>query len=301
MPRPVSVTIAALLVFLGSVLTLGFAALMFGLRHDPDVAAGGGPGLVVAMAGFIALCGAAGVATGVGLLMLKPWARISMVVFATVLVLICAFSLLLILAVDLPMPPEIDPEKFALLRPILTGVYLVPAAIGAWWLVLFTRPRVIATFGGGDQAAESAIPTAVLVVAWLTIFGGVATVVMPFLDVPAFFLGVMFSGWASTLFYAGFAALQLYIGSGLLRLDERARVFAIWFYLLGTLNGLLLLLVPSVRARAAALSGELSMANGATPPFDPDVMLMWSAGLIIVAVLVQTWLLIKWKHVFTRT
>ena len=301
MPRPLSVTIAALLVLLGSVLTLGFAVLIFGLRHEPDVAAGGGPGLVLAIVGFIAACGAAGIATGVGLLKLKQWARISMVVFSTVLVFIGAFSLLLILAVDLPMPPDVDPEKLALVRPILIGVYLVPTAIGTWWLVLFTRPRVIATFSGGVQAAEAAMPTAVLVVAWLTLFGGIATVVMPFLDVPAFFLGVMFSGWASTVFYAGFAALQLYIGRGLLRLDERARVLAIWFYLLGTLNGLMLLLLPSVRARAAALAGELGMVTGEASPFVPDVMLVWSAGLIVVAVLVQTWLLIRWKHVFTRS
>ncbi len=300
MPRPASVTVSAILVVLGSLFTLVLAAAMFwlptsggaGIEHERAFAIGLGVVYLVAAA--------TGLATSVGLFRLRRWARVLLLAFAGVLVLFCSFAVLLVALVpmpevaapDVPMPPNF--------RAIAITVFAIPGAIGTWWLVLFTRPRITDAFGGEAVADPSAPPTIVLLIGWLTVIGGVASLAIAWTESPWFFLGIFLEGWGAKASYLAFALFQLYVGRGLLRLEERSRVLAIWFFIVGSLNGVVALLSPGMRARILEFSREADPAAADTFPVDSESFLWWILALSLVVVVAQTWLLVRARPAFHR-
>lgn len=300
MHRPVSVTVSAILVVLGSLFTLMLAAAMFwlptggsaGIEHERAFAIGLGVVYVVAAV--------TGLATSVGLFRLRRWARVLLLAFAGVLVLFCSFAVLLVALVpmpevaapDVPMPPN--------LRAITITVFAIPGVIGTWWLVLFTRPRITDAFGGEAVADPSAPPTIVLLIGWITVIGGVATVALAWTESPWFFLGIFLEGWGAKACYLAFALFQLYVGRGLLRLEERSRVLAIWFFIVSSLNGVALLLSPGMRARLLSISEEIDPAAADAMPFDSELLLWWVMAVTLVVVVAQTWLLVRARPAFHR-
>lgn len=300
MQRPASVTASAILVVLGSLMTLALAAAMFwlptsgsaGVEHERSFAIGLG---VFYLAGALT-----GLATSVGLFRLRRWARVLLLAFAGVLVLFCAFAALVVALIplpevagpDLPLPPN--------LRAITVMVFAVPAAIATWWLVLFTRPRIVDAFGGEAVADPSAPPTIILLIGWLTVIGGVASLGLVWTGSPWYFLGLFIDGWGARACYLAFALFQLYVGRGLLRLEERSRVLAIWFYIVSSLNGVALLLSPGMRARLLAFSREVDPAAADALPFDTESFLWWVMAVTLVVVVAQTWLLVRARPAFHR-
>ena len=85
-----------------------------------------------------------GIATSIGLFRLKEWARISMIVFSVLLILMTAFGGLM--ALVMPMPPtpnQADVPNVATAVRIVMAVFAgTLMSVGIWWLVFFTRPNV---------------------------------------------------------------------------------------------------------------------------------------------------------------
>ena len=95
---------------------------------------------------FLLFCALFIVVTGLQVIRLRNWARLSLLVIAGCLL---CFGLLgiVVIFVTIFVATPLDPRvSQALLVSILAVIYGIPIAISLWWLILFTRRSVIAQF-----------------------------------------------------------------------------------------------------------------------------------------------------------
>ena len=154
-----SIKAAGIIAIVGSVLVLLGAAFGFlGVSILPETQAG--PGLPKAarvlgeatMAFFFGLA-ILGLFTGVGLLRLQKWARISALVWSGVTAAMCALIIVFSVFIPLPMPPNAPDTPVNLLTYVRVATvvfYGLPLAIAIWWLILFNRKKVAAQFVASD-------------------------------------------------------------------------------------------------------------------------------------------------------
>jgi hypothetical protein len=231
-------------VILGSVLTLlGLLISLFGVLAFPKPPnAQMPPGIRVislAMLFIFMACAVFRIVTGVGLLRLKNWVRISALLWSEITIFFAGFALLLSSIIPIP-PPRTAPD-FAIyfVRATLFLIYGLPCAIGTWWLILFTRKPVVAQFVPSFQEPLASAPSLASVPPLpaalarpglpvpLAVFVVIVVISSPlnvwFLlasHLPAIFLGVVIRGWASTVFYGFFCLLTLISGIGLFKLQK---------------------------------------------------------------------------------
>jgi hypothetical protein len=142
MPRSVGITVSAVVVIIGSAFTiLGGAMMVLGslVLSKPSTAANVPANLgffVVIEAVMFSGFGGWGLAAGIGLINLKQWARISMLVFAAILVFISLPAAVILVVI--PFPNTNDPNLPSNFMPIMrTGMvlfYAMFAALGCFWL-----------------------------------------------------------------------------------------------------------------------------------------------------------------------
>lgn len=146
MKRSTSVTIASVCSLAGSALSLGLGiisalAVVNARKSNPDLNEPVVLGGVVIGTTFLIVPAIWGVATSVGLLRLKSWARISILVFSVLLAItgVCG-------AVSFPIAAAASspgsPASLALPRFGIGAFYVTLSGIGIWWFALFTRPSV---------------------------------------------------------------------------------------------------------------------------------------------------------------
>jgi hypothetical protein len=98
---------------------------------------------------------------GIQILRRRNWARIAMLVWAVFMAAFCVVIIaVMMFAFSMPLPQPSDARDIG---PVLIFVklfvllfYSVPLAVGIWWLILFTRPRVIAAFQSSKAYATTA-------------------------------------------------------------------------------------------------------------------------------------------------
>ncbi|HTQ59189.1 MAG TPA: hypothetical protein VMI32_03135 [Candidatus Solibacter sp.] len=186
-------------------------------------------GVMVGMLLFFFALSVFGIVVGIAVIRQRNWARITMLIWGGIMAASCllavAFSLVIFSAgagLDLPNANRVDAGHFfAFIRIFLLIFYGVPAGIGVWWLVLFTRRRVAATFtaqvalaptmdaSGFPHTASSepsiaalapqrpSCPLPIAIVAGLMILGSVFMLLFVFTlppNMPFFFLGHAFVG-----------------------------------------------------------------------------------------------------------
>jgi len=91
-----------------------------------------------------------GLATGVGLLRLQPWSRVSMLVFHSVLC-VCAVSsvvLLIVLALTTPNMGIVSVHNFGVATFVTAWFVLISVMIGIRGLLFFRRNDIRAHLGG---------------------------------------------------------------------------------------------------------------------------------------------------------
>lgn len=282
MRRSAGVTISAVIVFVGCGLVLlqalgtAFgAAMLTQMRQEPSFLA---PILIIEII-FLAGLAGWGIATGVGLIRLRNWARISMLVFSVLLVFMTLLPAILFLFLPLPAPPDAkDPEMAArimtMMRVAIVGLELAFAALGGWWLYFFTKKSTRAQFAGGSYAAAPAAPSAIqfdlpppmrrlgrpvsiTVIAVLLIipacFAPLSLIEMrvlfPGQQIPFMFFGVFLTGSIGAALMVALLMTQLIAGIGLLRLRPWARLLAIWVEAFSLLNMIVSFAQPGARAR----------------------------------------------------
>jgi hypothetical protein len=282
MRRSVGVTISAVIVFVGCGLTLlqaiatGFSSFMLGqLREQPAFL---GPILVFQIIFLLGLSGW-GIATGVGLIRLRNWARISMLVFSALLAILTLLPAIVFLIVQLPVPTnaadaELTARIMNITRLVMVGVFWALAALGAWWLYFFSKKSTREQFAGGSSAAAPAVasgiqfdvpppmrrlgrPVSITVIAVLLIlpacFAPLSFIEMRFLfpsqGLPFLFFGHFVTGSMGIVLMLALLLSQAVAGAGLLKLKPWARILAIWVEAFTFLNMAASFGLPGGRAR----------------------------------------------------
>ncbi len=120
----------------------------------------------------------------------------------------------------------------------------VLAALGVWWLALFNRSSSKAYFdvpGTASRAREAAEHQRDRVV---PLIGAAFMIIAAILRSPAMLFGIILTGWLALVVYAALAAVQMYLGTGLLHLHEKARIAAIVYFCFGCVNLVVSLVGP---------------------------------------------------------
>lgn len=101
-----------------------------------------GPSMHASAIAFVC-CGAWGIGTGIGLLRAWRWARISMLVFSS---LLAALGMLCVVAFLFMPNGDMSGWSLILLKMFCFSFVLIPTGLGALWLIYFTRSNVKAHF-----------------------------------------------------------------------------------------------------------------------------------------------------------
>jgi hypothetical protein len=341
MRRSFGVTFSAVIVLLGSGLTVLFSALaalgpVLGPASSHRQNLPPAAGLMLA---FIYLLFAGwGIATGVGLIQLRRWARISLLVFNALLLFISIPTILVMMIIPFPGVNSPDlPENFALYMRIGIAVfYGMVAVMAAAWMYFFTRKSVKDQFLGAERplalgteplvapAGGVLLPEstqrndsydgsrmAMRVIGAFLLLGAFA---VPFMMIfyssmahgapfPALFLGYIFMGpraVAVLLLYAGISAVA---AIGLLRLRPWSRSLAIGLQIFALINLVVTFATPGSRERYAQfMEATMASMQGAAeyqPTMNFAKSISWFSLLFSVPVIaVILWLLITRKQAF---
>lgn len=293
MDRPTGVTVSSIVLFLLASLQLfgltflliGAIAFLYGYSSvsDPNIA---NPSLVSGwMRGIFLLMAVIGglflawvIATAVGLLRLRNWARISTLILAGCIAVYALFSLFgTAISLFLPsaLPPTAPPQMlvffhFALAMSALFHISLM--ALAVWWLVYFNRAAIRAAFQPESAHLPPSpeatahwpstteplpppakklfppAPIAISIIGWFWLISSPFLLILALLPFPAFLFGKIIGGPVKIVLYLVLAALIVWLGWNLLQLRESARRVALAFAIFGILHSLLIF-VPAYSRR----------------------------------------------------
>lgn len=331
MRRSLGVTLSAILSLIGSVLTLGLG-IVAGLAMfiAPLPSAGNSPfppGVLRAILFFVVLLyvlpATLGIFTSIGLFRLKNWARISIIVFSVLLILMGGFSGLTMLVIrNFPTPNKVDPSFVATARMVMGLFWLTVMSIGIWWAVFFNRAKVKAQFvqsaptGTVSQisqtvpvqgaAATVQRPLSITILAWFSLIGCLTFPFALLLHTPAIFFTKILTGSPSVVLYLVFMALNVYIAVGLLRLRETARRVGIAVYVFGFVNSAVFYFAPGGSGRLRTLVEMQSSLFPWMQPwpgrqfaqFDPMPLMIVGTVVGLVAILAPLYFLVTRKEAF---
>lgn len=289
-------------------------------------------GIFWGIAIFHALLAAWGILTGIGLLRLKGWARISIIVFSVLLILQSAFGTLIALVIPfLPHPNQaVDPAVTTISSIVMAVLALTLLGLGIWWLVFFLRKKVreqfastrtmLPTSPGSEGAAPtldsfetSSIPDparrplSFTIIAWFILAGCLFFPLSIFLRSPAVLLTKLLVGWPATVYFIAFLIMHLYIGIGLLRMKLTARIVAIAYFCFGFVNGAIFYLAPGGNSRISALiktSQEIypwmQLSQNQPFMFDFTPLIAVGACMGLAVVMIPLYFLITRKAAFEK-
>jgi hypothetical protein len=320
--RSGGITAAAVVVFIGS----GFTALaglltclsIFALRFHPrpEAYAPRAPDVIGSLfiaVGFYFALAAWGITSGVGLLKLKAWARMSVLVFSG----FCAFAVisvaivLFVIGPIIPQTPGAPP--FSAVRNIMLGVITAPLLIAIWWLVYFNLKSVREQFeeypttghySRTDGSAQTLFlkphpPLSIVLIACVYLFAVPGLLMMPFRNYPVLLLGVLVHGMAAKTIYVLCLPIALYVGIGLLKLKPPARILAMALCVFHLVNSIAFALLPGLEERISELlgsSGVVLPAELTTGVLVPLIRFGLIAGLGLSAAIF--WILVTRKSAF---
>jgi hypothetical protein len=266
--------------------------------------------------------------TLVGLLRLSNAARISILIIGGCLAIfggLCVLASFGAIFMHVPTTPPQPAHLQEFIFALVGLFYALIAAIGVWWLIYFSRATVRALFVRSPFAAYdypldptlpapplqrpgrfSHVPILIVILACLFILSAFFCVIGTFLPLPAFFFGIIFSGFASHILYLTMAIFTALVGYGLLRLDNRARIATIVILCLGPVNSLLMLL-PSGRAQFNLYNRQImekfQFAGMPSTPV-PDLGYAYMAMMLVFVVIFNgalLWILYRYRADFQRT
>lgn len=341
MRRSPGVTVVAVLVLLGSALTLLLGVVvLIAMLVAPSTGFEKFPGpsflpqLILVFASLMYLVPACiGIASGIGLLRLRNWARISTIVFSVVLTCISVFPAVLIFFMPFPAQPDqrLDQSTISLVRFVLSAFWISLAALGVWWAVFLTRRSVRLQFQPATIQQENVLfpahvsqsqtvatpikttssrPMSITVIACFMMAGSafmlVGLVFLGVLHIPAIFFTKLLTGWLAAVLYGTLGIAQLLIGWGLLKLRPIARTLALAYFTFSLLNIAVFYLGPGHQARVAAfVDSQTSMMRwmgpaGAYPQeqFHPAFFLIVGFVSGAIAIAVQMYFLFARKAAF---
>jgi hypothetical protein len=218
------------------------------------------------------------IAAGIGLLRLRSWARISILIQSGLVIFFGTISLLVTFNMPFPSPRGSDVDVQSFLHVFLAILYGLPILIGVWWLILFNRKGVRAQFT--DQKMGEApvkvqkprVPLAVSIIAWFFIAGS-CFVFYPLLyssRVPLMLFGRSLGGRTGTVILIAACGLQLASGIGLLRLKRWSYPLAMAHQLFWVTSAIFNLLSPNF---VEAMRQAIKITGSLPPGMDAEAFL----------------------------
>ena len=296
MKRSGGVTASAIATFGGSLIFLLLAGSLFAGRSfakwPPEMASFMRASYLIGGIILLALF-AGGIATGIGLLRLRLWARLSILVFSGALVLIFGFSAVTIVSTPFPQTGA-QPAVAAGMKAGITAFYGIFALLGAGWLYFFNRKSVNQQFASSGSGALS-----VKVIAGFFLLLAVSILVLAFLPLPANFLGIVVIGMLGHLLNAAYGVVALAIAIGLLKRKPWARKAAIGFCVFYGISTLLFVALPGYSQRVNASLALLPPAVRVTQSThrSPQMISVLVMAALIYAI--PIWFLVRRRAVFT--
>ena len=300
MIRPAKITWAATVLLLGSgiALALGIFALSI---PDADRTIS-----IVAVA-----VGACGIVTGTGLFRLWCWARISALILGGLSAYVGLVLLAMIPFFEIPVPPNLQGQiateaatKIAMeMKIALVIVFFLSGAIGSWWVYLFSSSSIKELFGSSTTTRSR--PFKFSVVGWYFIMTAILGIWSLWQGVghkPPILMefGSLVIGWGALVVSASYIAVQLFLGTGLLRGRGKSRILAIYYLLFGCLDVIVFLLRPG---REARISTYYAIFTASRPTFDMYLSkASWSQYMKTASIewaifaLVAIWFLAGWSE-----
>ena len=321
MNRSVGVTVSAVVVLFGSGLTLLAGVMMlFASSSDLPIPENQVHFLKYFMV-FLALvlfaAAAWGIASGTGLMRLREWSRISMLVFSALLLFVCIPGLLMFLFMPFPPPgtapsPELTKEMLGATRIFMVVLYGILAALGGWWIYFFNKRSTKDQFlkvripglegmPGAEVISPYARPLSITLIAWWLLISGFIGVLGLSVNPPVFFLGYFFKGSYASMLMLALALVQSLIGFGLLKLRPWGRTLAIYYFQFLIFNSLTMVLIPGTQARfEQAMSEMLSDMQGTlgTPPSPMHVPIWFGVIFAVPLLSLLLWIVVSRKDVF---
>jgi hypothetical protein len=279
--RSTAVTVSGVVAILGSIVTaIGILIGMMGLflsfgRPNPMETIPGVRAITALMMVVFFSIAIWGAFSGVGLIRFRNWARISVLIWAGVAGPACLLIVAMMAFIPLPTPQE-SVISSAFIRLIVVIFYGAPLAIAVWWLILFTRPRIVAQFkataagasgdpfssipvtasfdGNGAPIAyavpapirpASGIPVPIIVLACFFLLSALSIFFIFFMHMPAMVFGHAFTGLTGSVVYSTWCLLYAIAGIGMLRRVPWAYSVAIGVQILGIVSGIMTLLNPN--------------------------------------------------------
>jgi hypothetical protein len=270
---------------------------------------------------FYLALGGCGFATALGILKLRPWSRISMIIFGGFTVVSCVVTGLFMFFIPMPAVPNsnLTASDWFNVRVVMGAIFGIPAAIGVWWLVFFnlksTREQFVtwdssvapiqqpvagaAGIPLGAPVARPTRPVSITVVACLYLLGALSLPYALTGQHPTAFFGRLIWGRGAVAMVLLTFALTLYAGIGLLRLRPEARIIGICLTIYGILNSLLFVLMPGADGRFGAMIGSIQVPS--VFPMNTFLSIMKFSMLGGAAVsIVILWILFANKSAFQR-
>lgn len=299
-PRKLSASViaAAVVAILGSLLLLlgcSAAFFLFLLSKNPGPASDFPPVLRTIMLGsqgFMMAVAIFGIATGIGLLYLRNWARISILTWGGLLVFFGLIGIVFIFLMPLTPSlngPPVSAVNMSEVRLVLCVVYGLPLIVGVWWLVLFTRSSVKSQFTVAAPPPlpgvppKPACPLPISVLAWFYVSSILNLVFLPFVParVPVFVFGWILPG-SSGLVVLILTFLAFFVcGIGLLKLKPWSYTLTMALQIFGFLNLGVSMLRPNYKTAMNDYIQEVQASMHLPPsPFaQPDLSRSFSVGM----------------------
>jgi hypothetical protein len=265
-----------------------------------------------------------GICTSIGLFRLRNWARLSIIVFSVLLILMFGFGGLIAFLLPFPSAPgqPVDASVVTGVRIFMGVLAAALVTLGIWWIVFFTRPGVVSQFvptppvPDAEQAQPFAVgvpqrasnrPLSITILAWFLLVGCMLIPVSILLHSPAVLFTKLLTGGPAVAYFLVFAAVALYVGIGLLRLQPNARIAGIAYFGFAFVNAAVFYLAPGARVRVASLLAVSQSMFPAMPassqvnlPFDTTSFLVICGAIGLVVVLVPMYILISQKQAFSK-
>ena len=241
--------------------------------------------------------------TGIQVMRLRNWARVSMLVIAGCLLFFGLMGIVVMCVsafVSIPMQPTV-PQ--GLLLTVLAVTYGIPTVISVWWLILFTRRSVVAQFqvltALEPPRPRSSLsifnnpecPLPVRIVGW---YLGSFVLVIPFIpflpkSTPAVLFGHVFFGPAAAVIYLFNFALISTPAIGLLLLKRWSYPLTFLSQLLACINAVYSTLSPSYESSVRAMFEKMNLP--AIPAYT-EQMLHYSRYFSLIGLLFPAAILI---------
>jgi hypothetical protein len=324
MKRPIGLILSAIVLSLAALFLLLMTALMafagIFAKHQPSIAAATHfvTYFMLAFSGFYAALAVWAILTVIGILRLRSWARYSILIIGGGLAVFNVFGIIGALIGRTMLPtlqaqqPTADPHIMSAVFLVMAAINLLFAAVGIWWLIyfnlrstreIFSNPATLILSSANVSGSFSRTPTAIKIIGGFLLFSAICCLFCAFLPFPAFFLGFILPPAQTHILYLCFAALTGWMGYGLLRLKESARLMTIAFQFLGCAN-IALASLPWYQARFRLYMTQIA-SYIPTVPGQPQIVFRYTTSLVIFALIwgliiygIVIWLLHRHRTAF---